>query len=252
MDRRKKNQSSWNSKYVEGAHCARDSFADMTLRTQTLNLTIQVTLSPNTLRSIDAGDNGKSPATTTIISRVLFASTSQTDLPTLDSLLPASIQAEQHVIAMRYTPHTTNRDVDTDGSETPSALPSKSFFPPFEANDQLQQALKGTTFVEYPTIEVYTKFEWDDRIAEGSFSILPLQEIPERRARDSGWGAKRAQATMQESSQSGQPSIQSDTLAACQVVEPEMKRARVDVPAPPTSLGLGLDYNSDEESDADS
>lgn len=252
MDRRKKNQSSWNPKYVKGVHRSRDSFADMSLRTQTLNLTIQVTLSPNTLRSIDAGDNGKPPASTTIHSRVLFASTSQTDLPTLESLLPPSIQAEQHVIAMMYTPQTTNRDVDTNAIDGPSALPSKSFFPPFEANQPLQQVLKGTTFVEYPTAEVYTKSEWNDRIAEGSFSILPLQEIPESRARDSGWGAKRTQANMQESTQPAQPSIQADTLASSQVVEPEVKRARVDVPAPPTSLGLGLDYGSDEDSDADS
>lgn len=58
---------------------------------------------------------------------------------------------------------------------TPS-LPVARFYPPFPATAPLESALRGTSFVEYPTIHVFLRPHWDQLLADGRVVVVPLPD----------------------------------------------------------------------------
>lgn len=74
------------------------------------------------------------------------------------------------------------------GMSLPSPQPPTStstnttqrFYPPFSATEPLESALSGTSFLEFPTIHVFLRQDWDRRVAEGRVLVLPLSRGTER------------------------------------------------------------------------
>jgi hypothetical protein len=55
---------------------------------------------------------------------------------------------------------------------------SQRFYPPFSATDPLESALRGSSFLEFPTIYVFLRTHWDQLVKEGAVTVVPLPRAP--------------------------------------------------------------------------
>lgn len=187
---------------------------------------------------------------------IVFSPTSSTTLATLESLLPTdmNLQLDGLIFALPY--HTINRDA-------PSPIaPAKgeTFFPPLEPKIAIVDALKGTAFVEFPTVHVYSKEEWEALRAESRITIMPLStdtEMPnasggkrEMRERDDGWKRVRREGAVGETATADTTNVAATVAPIPPAVAIAQAQTAPTPVARPISLGLGLaDYGSDDEED---
>ncbi|WWC99506.1 hypothetical protein V866_006409 [Kwoniella sp. B9012] len=204
MERRKLNQSSWNP------------------RTKQLHITIHLTI-PTCILDPPSSSQTKTIAHT----RVLFSSPSadKSSLPTLSSLLtppPSTSSNIIYVLPFQSTPSRPAPD-HTKGQ--------KLFYSPLDPLKPIAEALGGTSWVEFPIIELMEKTKWDEGLQQGEFVVVPLSQPPiALRSKDSGWGKRNIESLDGEKDNVESP-----------------KKAKID--------GKGLmalgDYGSDDEDDVD-
>ncbi|OCF73633.1 hypothetical protein I204_05476 [Kwoniella mangroviensis CBS 8886] len=206
MERRKLNQSSWNP------------------RTKQLHITIHLTI-PTCI--LDPSLPSSSQTRTITHTRVLFSSPSAdiSPLPTLSSLLTSPPSTSSNIIYVLPFQSTPSRPAPdhTKGQ--------KLFYPPLDLLKPIAEALSGTSWVEFPIIEVMEKTTWAEGIQQGEFVVVPLSERPiALRSKDSGWVKRKVENV----------DIQEDRAES-------PKKAKID--------GKGLmalgDYGSDDEDDVD-
>ena len=193
-------------------------------RAQTLYLTIQL------LPQAELNKIGQGVRSDITHSRVTVAALN-TNLPTLSSLVPPELLSETANLVLAIPYHIPSSDESTH----PASSLAQYYFPPLEMTTSVEEALRGTCFVEFPTIHLYLRKEWDEKVERGKIVVMPLRQY-QMGSRDSGWGKRKG-------------------------VEPEMdgmeleeeKRIKVEAEtrAVVTSSGLiGLgDYDSEENSD---
>ena len=229
MERRKRNQSSWNQKSAESSHHER-TIANA--RTETLYLTVQVSV-PREM--VEPDKTGHKVFTH---SRVAVPPAKSGGGSTLAALLPpemADFSVDTLVFAMPY--HSLDREE--------LAPKGDKYFPPMDPNVRLIDALRGTAFVEHPTIHVLKKDEWVDRLRKGAVVEMPLanRDLPIT----SRAGEKRKMDWVDESTpalSASSPAIPVPTLPA----KPSFAVSAAPVRAAPGGLGMGLvDYGSDED-----
>ncbi|WVQ97127.1 hypothetical protein IAU59_004237 [Kwoniella sp. CBS 9459] len=230
MAKRKMNQSSWNPK------------------SQQLYLTVHLSIPSNLLESETSTESHK----TINHQRVLFASSSpaSTGLPTLSSLLPETLDPTSVVLLLPFhsTPsqpapeHTTNQ---------------KLFYPPLDSSKTLNDAMRGTAWVEFPVIQIMQRSEWEDGLKKGDIVVVPLVE-PMVSVRDSGWGKRKAtagpmaDAAAAEKARTGDDATEDASVG--DYTGGEAKRARTDDGVQSgggqSLVGLG-DYASDDDDEDD-
>lgn len=183
-------------------------------RTQTLYLTIQLVLP----KELAGGDEAK----TIHHSRLAFSASS--NLHTLHSLSPKDMDTGNLVYALPY------HRVDRDDERSMAVLkPGAShFFPPLTPTISIADALRGTAYIEFPTIRVFEKRVWDEKIGKGEIVVHPLSGT--------------AVAGRSETAQAAAPVP--EPIGATPQAQSKVEAV---VPPAPATLGLGLDYGSDEE-----
>ncbi|WWC66548.1 uncharacterized protein I206_100451 [Kwoniella pini CBS 10737] len=215
MEKKKLNQSNWNAKSHQ------------------VYITLHINIPSALLEKKPASCNVK----TIVHPRVLF-STSDTaksnPSPTLLSLtnIPLTSTKVVHVLPFYSTP-TRPAPEHTQGQ--------KLFYPPLDSSKPLPEVLKGTSWVEFPVIEVLDRIEWDEGLKNGVIVIVPLSEpvIAGRnvaRTRDNGWGKRKV-----DSIDNGQ---NDDT--STKVKEVDTKKPKVNIEG---LMALG-DYDSESEDEA--
>ncbi len=193
MGRRKMNQSTWNPRSARSLPLLPSKL--MKNRTQTLHLTVQLSVPPNLLKLEDKAALGPK-----LIShpRVHFAHPDQTSLPTLASLLPPHLKVADIILALPFD-FSAIRHTPPSFYDNPRA---KFFYPVLDTAKSVAENLRGTLWVEFPTIRVISRKEWEGMLrVKGVERVIfvPFAEgVTETggagtggRTRDSGWGAKR-------------------------------------------------------------
>ncbi|KAK8865814.1 hypothetical protein IAR55_000961 [Kwoniella newhampshirensis] len=215
MGRKKANQSSWNP------------------RTQQLHLTVHISVPLSPFDSTSATTTDK----VTAHSRVLFAASDSTPLPTLSSLLPPPVNETLSGLISALPFHSTPSCPAPD--HTPG---QKLFYPPLDASKPLAEVLRGTAWVEFPVIHVMTKKFWETSLDNGTVKVVPLSQ-GRMQTRDSGWGAKRRVAVVEESEKGDDESVKkAKTIAAA---------LNITGSAPAEGLMALGEYESDVEDDED-
>ncbi|WVF70768.1 hypothetical protein IAT40_005562 [Kwoniella sp. CBS 6097] len=197
MAKRKNNQSNWNPK------------------SQQLYLTMHLQIPTHLLDADSSSDSLKNVNH----QRVLFASPASTStaLPTLVSLLPETIDANSIVTLLSF--HSMPSQPAPE-----HALGQKLFYPPLDPSKTLNEALRGTAWVEFPVIQIMERTKWEEGLKQGDMVVVPLVE-PMLSVRDAGWGKRKAVA---------QPmaDVRSDDIAEegakDSMVASEAKRVKVD------------------------
>ena len=108
-------------------------------------------------------------------SKALLATSKPQDLPTLSSLLPLNIVETSLVLALPYL----SGEMDASSNSQPG---TRLFFPPLDQASPLSQALRGTSFIEFPTIQVFTLEAWTSILFKGLVKIMPFLNVQEPRA----------------------------------------------------------------------
>jgi hypothetical protein len=134
-------------------------------RTQTLYLTIQVQIPQTLLGNPEASE----PKTINHL-RVLYASPT-VDLPTLSTLLPTPINAEDVVLLLPFHPSYYNLTPIDILLRHPRP---RLFFPPIRSDVNLEEAFRGMSWVEFPVIQVMVKGEWEKKVTEGVVAVVPI------------------------------------------------------------------------------
>lgn len=106
---------------------------------------------------------------------------------TLASLLPTSSAAD-HVLALPFHPssnHPTPIDILLRKPRP------RLFFPPLTLDVMLQDAFRGMSWVEFPTLHVYSRANWEASVARGEVAIVQplLPTRGEKRKEDHGYQA---------------------------------------------------------------
>lgn len=192
MGRRKLNQSSWNQKYVLILlkSCLRcESGVKLIFRTQALYLTIQLQIPQNLL---DGQPSTSSTAESKTINhlRILYAHPTQ-DLPTLSSLLPASIPPSEIVTLLPFHPSYSNPTPIEILLRQPRP---KLFFPPLDIDKPLEDVFRGMSWVEFPVLKIMLKVDWERELGEGRVAIVPVAKDigkVEKRVIDDGWAGRK-------------------------------------------------------------
>jgi len=224
-------------------------------RNETLTLTIQFAIHTST-------DDGQLEKRTVNHSRVVVSSTSANgSSATLESLLPddMDLPKDDQIFALPY--HNPNHDAS-------SVAPSKAeaFFPLLDGKSAIIDVLKGTAFVEYPTVHVYPRNTWEGLCAMSRAVIMPLLDETdassgygyggfggkrEPRERDDGWKRVKRDDTT-----STAPAVTTTAPSPLsQAMFPPAQTSAMPRPVAvpvvrPVSLGLGLaDYGSDDDED---
>ena len=177
-----------------------------------------LTLQLSVPRSIIAGEEGEGVKTINH-SRLALASHSTEPTSPLRACLPElkeGVDVNSLVFALAY--HTL---------EFQASLPKGNrFFPLLNPSLTPAEALKGTAFVEFPTIQVMPKSDWEDKVSKGEVVILPFHHRQNTKA-----GVKRKAEDVENTE---------STPVSHEVVKPR--------PVSTVPLGLALaDYGSDEE-----
>ncbi|OCF33303.1 hypothetical protein I316_05044 [Kwoniella heveanensis BCC8398] len=226
MAKRKSNQSSWNPK------------------SQQLYLTVNFIIPTNLLEGNPASPSSSGPTSFKTVNhtRVLFASNNSTSttLPTITSLLPKELASTPIVLLLPF--HSTPSQLAPEHTSG-----QQLFYPPLDPFKALNEALKGTAWIEFPVIQVMERERWEDGSQKGDMAVVPLIE-PLVSVRDAGWGKRKAVAA--------DASIVTNGGGAeinANAEEPgEAKRAKLDSGADGGG-GVGLmalgDYVSDDEDD---
>jgi len=188
-------------------------------RAQTLHLTIQFQIPQNLLES-----NTSSELKTINHLRVLYAHPTQ-ELPTLASLLPATISSAEVTVLLPFHPSYSNPTPIDILLRQPRP---KLFFPPLQTDKPLEEAFRGMSWVEFPVLRVMSRTDWEKELYRGRVAIVtPAEGIGrvEKRQIDEGWA--------------GRKKLRQDPVEVKDVVE--------GTPVVPMGLaGLG-EYESDEE-----
>lgn len=158
---------------------------------------------------------------------------------TLPSLLPAELGGREDLVCV--LPYHTSQH------EGISSIPGQRFFPPLSTTLPLIDALRGTSFVEFPIVRVFTQTEWNAKVKRGEVVVLPLlcavqpsSPVNRQRVDHSKPSATTPHLTGPFSSVR-----QLDKSVSLQVPASPIPPKQA---APTISLGLGLgDYDSDEE-----
>ena len=224
-------------------------------RNETLTLTVQLAVLTPT-----ENDLTKHEKRMTSHSRVIVLDSSRTaDMATFTSLLPPDSELEPNDLVFVLPYHTFNRDTSLPA---PSSK-SEAFFPPLDRSVPIIEALKGTAFVEFPTVHVYPLAIWEASRNDGRVVVMPLLAVldetngmgrfgrkGEMRERDDGYKRVR-----REEPPAAVSSVPASTIAPVPAVPmytatslPVRFVAVPPLAARPISLGLGLaDYGSDDE-----
>lgn len=168
MGRRKLNQSSWNPKYVIAPSRMGRRREDWLMdRTQTLHLTIQLQIPQSLL-----GNPESSELKTVNHLRTLYASPT-TEIPTLSSLLPPPLKAEEIVLLLPFHPSYSNPTPIDILLRHPRP---RLYFPPLLMNLGLEEAFRGMSWVEFPVLTVMAKGEWEKKMREGMVAVVPISQ----------------------------------------------------------------------------
>ncbi|WRT63991.1 uncharacterized protein IL334_000918 [Kwoniella shivajii] len=212
MEQRKLNQSSWS------------------IKTKNLFLTIRLSIPAQLL---DPSSSSSSSANKSIVhARVLLASPKSSSLPTLSDLIsfPPDVSKVVCVLPFHSTPSRPAPEHDKG---------QRLFYPPLEPSLPLAKVLKGTAWVEFPTLEIMEQTKWEEGLNEGVFVMVPLSEPAiwsSERTRDSGWGKRGVN--------------QIDTGLADVVVEGREEEAKKPKVAVEGLMALG-EYESEDEAEED-
>ncbi|KAI9634798.1 uncharacterized protein MKK02DRAFT_27942 [Dioszegia hungarica] len=175
--------------------------------------------------------------------RVLFAHPTQ-PLPNLHSLLPPlMLTASDIVFLLPFFPSPARPAPPVEDTASRAA---RLFFPPLDPELPFADVFRGTAWVEFPTVHIMSKVDWERGLKKGEVGVVPLAQAKKRGAddagidavtprqwggeRDSGWGIKGKKV---------------------QVV-PVAKKQKVELKRPDATAALGAlgDYASDDEDEA--
>lgn len=202
-------------------------------------MTIQLVIPPDLLLD-DTHDTSKPRLHT----RVLIASSTPGDtLPTLSSLLPNTIRPSKDLIFLLPFHPTTHHPAPDDIVISNQRL----YYPPLEQDKPIFEVLKGTAFVEFPSIELMQKEAWLAQLGEARVRVVPPNQgigVGEGRGRDSGW----AGAGKRRSGGEDVGSLQQDKRVKPDISVPN--KANVVKPGVQANTLAGLlAYGSDDEVD---
>lgn len=134
------------------------------------------------------------------------------------------------------------------------------YFPPLETSLPVAQVLEGTSFVEFPTIQVWTKRDWEAAVGDGSVYVVPpsigergLKRESESEPQDDRRDQQsRSVPSIAEEGAGGSTGIHQLPPRPLAKVESEVKKPKMSS----TSTGTGLlalgDYASDSDLDSNS
>ncbi|WWC58435.1 uncharacterized protein I303_100975 [Kwoniella dejecticola CBS 10117] len=172
MERKKLNQSNWSPK------------------SQQIHVTIYLTVPAALLKKASDKEEPK----TIIHPRVLFSPSSSGEdksksIQTLSSL--TNIPLVSHRIVYLLPFHSTPSRAAPAHTEG-----QRLFYPPLGPSKPLAEVFKGTSWIEFPTVELMDAKKWESGLKEQKFAIIPLSEpvLASRnpvRTRDSGWGKRK-------------------------------------------------------------
>jgi hypothetical protein len=238
MGRRKMNQSGWNAKSVPLLKHMDN--ADEDNRNQTLHLTIQLTIPPHLLEG-DTHDASRPRIHTRVLA---VSSKPDEELPTLSSLLPTStIPSLNLIFALPFHP-TSNHPLP----EAAAATGCRPYYPLLPPDQPLIDVLKGTAFVEFPSIEVLERDTWEERLKLGKITVVPVNITTGLgRGRDDGWGKRRRQDGGKD-----KDGVDVESVGPEKRVKLDIALSKVGAPMPMTNpstlLGL-IAYGSDNSDD---
>lgn len=183
----------------------------------------------------------------------------------LASLLPDSLSDADIVFALPYhMPRRHSRDVRNasapDLAGAPALVPgARRFFPPLDGTTPLEKALTGTAWVEFPTVHLYARAEWDAAVAAGEVVVVQ-KHAPADNKRKADADAD-AVAAVAEAEDAGEAGEDVKAVGADADEHGPSKKARTDTATATTAataaldghglVGLGAYGDSDEESDDD-
>lgn len=120
--------------------------------------------------------------------RVLISTNQSPTLPTLSSLLPSpldnSSQPEPNtntgsriIAALPFHPSLSN--------PTPIEILLRKprprlFFPLLSLSEPLAQVFRGTSFVEFPTVHIWSRDDWETALRDGSVAVVPPAVVDQR------------------------------------------------------------------------
>lgn len=203
---------------------------ELTIRHKTLRLTVQLQLM----------DSLKPANGSAMVNHPRLAFPPQSGEPaTLHSLLPVNMRERAGLIfALPYH--------NPQHMELSSIPGGQRFFPPLSPDVPVIDALRGTSFVEFPTIRVYAKAEWDDKQRRGEVVVLPLLQ-PAAPISDSPKKFK-DQTTLPDASTNNAVGQGASPLVHTPPIYHAVETKTPTTMAPAPTLGLGLgNYDSDEE-----
>jgi len=136
-------------------------------RMQTLHVTIQLQIPQALLGNLESSE-------TKVMNhlRILYASPT-TDLPTLSSLLPPPLKAEHIVLLLPFHPSYSNPTPIDILLRHPRP---RLYFPPLTTDIGLEEAFRGTSWVEFPVLTVMAKGEWEKKMREGVVAVVPISQ----------------------------------------------------------------------------
>lgn len=134
------------------------------------------------------------------------SSKSKAALPTLSSLLPPllpHLSTDQIVCVLPFHPSPARPTPDAAPATPSGPIPingpirGKAYFVPLDPTVPLAQALRGTAYVEFPTIHIHTKKTWVDWKGKGKVREVMLAEPRGKRDEATGHSHAHAQANGQ-------------------------------------------------------
>lgn len=154
-------------------------------------MTIQLAVPPNLLDpSASHSTSLTESADPKIIThtRVLISTNQSPTLPTLTSLLPPPLDNSSQpkpntdtgsriIAALPFHPSLSN--------PTPIEILLRKprprlFFPPLSLSEPLAQVLRGTSFVEFPTVHIWSRDDWETALRDGSVAVVPPAVVDQR------------------------------------------------------------------------
>ncbi|RXK41515.1 hypothetical protein M231_01223 [Tremella mesenterica] len=110
-------------------------------------------------------------------------------------LSSSSVPTSSSVPLSTLTSHPTssNPKLPSRLDQTTIPSPPKMFYPPLDVTIPLRDSLKGTEWLEYPSIHLFDKMDWEEKLKQGEVVIIPVH-VEKREKGDSSRGIKRARS----------------------------------------------------------
>lgn len=128
------------------------------------------------------------------------------------------------------------------------------FFPPLNPKEEIKNVFRGMSFVEFPTLHVWARDDWEKAVQEGTVAVVQPDPVPEgsgeKRKLNEGLPVSATNNDHLPATDSSTPSIEnqqerSPIMETTRAVQHEIKKPKL------SSGGAGLLALGDYESDSD-